>query len=102
MSIGEAFTCTAVEQALRQAAETEVAMALRQKPAAALAWERRMRRLSKSGVRMFRLGRTADTRPSPRQHQSKEYRGYRLASLIEVDSSDLDSRELTTLVRIAL
>jgi hypothetical protein len=103
MSIREALTCTAVRQALRQAAETELATALRPRPSSS----DRLGTLDEATLKEWRADvqtRTDSGHPllvHDNIHQ-KKYRGYRLASLIEIDVSDLHSRQLTTLVRIAL
>lgn len=103
MSVRAALTCTAVKQALRQAVEDDLATALRRKPSS----DDRLGTLDETTLKEWHVDvqtRTDSGHPLLVHDNinQKEYRGYRLASLIEVDVSDLDSRQLTTLVRIAL
>lgn len=103
MSIREALTCTAVKQTLYKAAETQLAAALWPTPCS----RDDLGTLDEGTIKEWRA--YTETRTDGRHPllvhdniKGRKYRGYRLASLIKVDVSDLDWRQLATLVRIAL
>jgi hypothetical protein len=103
MSIRGSLTCTAVTQALREAGQPQLAAALRPKRSSrdglvALNEETR-------GEWRVYVETRADGRHPLLVHDNvsyEGYRGYRLFSLIEVNVSALDWRQLATLVRTAL
>jgi hypothetical protein len=103
MSIRAALTCAAVKQALRHAGQAELAAALSP------------RHSSRDGLgspdeRMLKEWRANVETELGSRHpllvhdniEIRDYSGYRLASLIEVDVSSLDRRQLATLVKTAL
>lgn len=102
MTILDMLTCTAVQQALRQSGEEDLAACLRP------------RRGTRDGLRKVPNGQElsewrtnairpgAATRHSVLFHDNLDNGGYRLASLIDVDVASLDRHQLTRLMLAAL
>jgi hypothetical protein len=103
MPIRRALTCTAVKQALHQAGEPRLAGTLTSRRSSGAALENADEGTADQW-REHAAART-DGRHPILVHDSingRKYSGYRLASLIEVSVRDLDWRQLSTLIRVAL
>jgi len=103
MPILDALTCTAVQQALRQAGEEDLAASLRPRfrTRDGLTGVPDEQALSEWRANAIRSGATAGPHPVL-AYDNLDNGGYRLASPIEVDVADLDRHQLARLILAAL
>lgn len=102
MTILDRLTCTAVQQALRQSGEEDLASCLRPRRGTRDALRKVPDRQELSEWRANATRPGATTRHPVLFHDNLDDGGYRLARLIDVDVASLDRHQLTRLMLAAL